>query len=114
MFDKLVEKNKEASTMARDLVIGKTANDLLINKLVARLPFFHRLLKGRKVQEDPLVRLGVANAALGLQMYMAPDNAKLETAAKAMVGEAQANLVIESEVFQKLTKELEALVPGGK
>ena len=64
-----------------------------------------------KIKNNELARLGVAEAALALQMQFAPDNEKLEKVATAMVDSALSEVVLESAVLKSLGKELEKLVP---
>lgn len=110
MLQNLMLKNKNAAKHTGRIAVGKTATDLLMDKVVKRLPFFARFFKGKKVKNNELARLAVAEAALAAQMQFAPDNEKLATVAEAMVEEAMASVVIDSKIFKDIQKELENLV----
>jgi hypothetical protein len=111
MLEKLIAKNKNAVSATGRLVLGKTAMDVLMERAVKRLPFMSRMFQGNKIKNNELARLGVAEAALALQMQFAPDNEKLEKVATAMVDSALSEVVLESAVLKSLGKELEKLVP---
>lgn len=111
MLDKIVDRNKKAASGAGRLVTGKTATDLVMSRLVSRLPWMSRIFKGNSVKNNELARLGVAEAALALQIQFAPDNKNLATVAEAMVEHTMAEAVVNSKLYTNLAEELEKLVP---
>lgn len=111
MLDKLVLKNKNAVKTTGRLALGRTAMDLLMERVVRRLPLFSRMFQGKNIKHNELARLGVAEAALVMQLQFAPDNDKLATVTEAMVEHAMADVVLESTVMKSISKELENLIP---
>ena len=111
MLDKLTKVNKDAAVHATRLVTGKTATDLVMSKLVKRLPFFSRMFQSGRIKDNEIARFGVAQATLALQQQFAPDNEKLSYAAEAMVEHAMADVVLSSKVFNDISAELEKLIP---
>lgn len=111
MLDKLKDKNIEAGKAAAVLVTGRTATNIVMDKLVSRMPFLTRLFKGNEVKNNELARLAAAQTALALQLQFAPDNEKLGQVTEAMVKSTMAETALNSKVLKDLGDKLESLIP---
>jgi len=111
MLEQFKDKNIEAGKSAAALVTGRTATNIVMDKLVARLPFLTRLFKGNEVKNNELARLAAAQSALALQLQFAPDNEKLGLVTDAMVKSTMADVALNSKVLKDVASTLENLVP---
>jgi hypothetical protein len=110
MLKDIIAKNNSAAKVTGRMVLGKTATDLLMERVVKRLPLFSRMFKSAQIKNNELARFGAANAALALQLQFAPDNEKLATVTESMVEQSMTELVLESSAMKSVAKELENLI----
>jgi hypothetical protein len=110
-LDKVVNKNKTAIQIAAQLSAGKTANSFFLNKLVSKFPWYAKLFSKRNdVANNPIARMVAAQTALTLVTHFATDNKKLNYITDGMVQEALVDVTLNSQVLEKMIKELEDLV----
>ena len=111
MFEQFKDKNIEAGKSAAVLVTGRTATNVVMDKLISRLPFLTRLFKGNEVKNNELARLAAAQAVLALQLQFAPDNEKLGLVSDAMIKSTMADVALNSKALKDVAKTLENLIP---
>ena len=106
LFDKLKDANVEAAKLAGTLTVGKAANDLLANALVAKLPWYSRLFSGTALRESSLTKLATANLTMVLAAHFGKGNEKLDFVANAMLQDAMVELVRDSDQLKGLLDQL--------
>lgn len=109
MFDKLKNQNVEAVKLAGQLTVGKTANNLLADALLSKLPWYSRLLGGSALKESPFAKLATANLAVVLSTHFGKGNEQLAYVTDAMLKDAMVELVRDGEIVENLLSQLSGL-----
>ena len=109
MFDKLKNQNVEAVKLAGQLTVGKTANNLLTDALLSKLPWYSRLLGGSALKESPFAKLATANLAVVLSTHFGKGNEQLAYVTDAMLKDAMVELVRDGEIVENLLSQLTGL-----
>lgn len=109
MFDKLKNQNVEAVKLAGQLTVGKTANNLLADALLSKLPWYSRLLGGSALKESPFAKLATANLAVVLSTHFGKGNEQLAYVTDAMLKDAMVELVRDGEIVENLLSQLTSL-----
>lgn len=104
VLDKMIDANKESAVRSAKLEVGKTANQLVLEKLTPRLP-----MMVRGYADSPIAELIVGNVVAGLLMQFAPDNDKAQILSDAMIS-AGVQVAIESFDIPELVNDLLANV----
>jgi len=115
-LDRVLNQNHDAVKLAGKLSVGKTANQILTNKLAGTFPWYAKLFgKHREAMSNPFMRVGTAEAVLAAVEHFYPDNQKLKYVAEAMLQEAMVDVATNSNALKSVISELEALagkLPG--
>lgn len=110
LTDYMAQLNTKAAKTTATMATGRAANQMISSALARSFPWYARLMgKHKEVTQNPLARLGTAEAVAAAVKQFAPHNQKLKFVAEAMVEEAMVDVAINSEVFKGLIKQLEGL-----
>lgn len=110
LTDYMAQLNTKAAKTTASMATGRAANQAISNALARSFPWYSRLMgKHKEVTQNPLARLGTAEAVAAAVKQFAPENRKLKYVAEAMVEEAMVDVAINSEIFKSLINQLESL-----
>lgn len=111
LFNKVLDGNKDAAQLAAKLSVGKAANQVITGKLAKSFPWYAKLFgRHKEVVNNPLMRIGTAEAIYAAVLHMQPNNTKLQYVAEAMLQEAMVDVATNSGALKSVISELEALV----
>ncbi len=109
MFEKLKNQNVEAAKLAGKLTLGKAANELVANALVARLPWYQRLFSSALLRDSSVSKLVTANLAVVLATHFGKQSKELELVTDAMLQDAMVELVRDSDAVTGILNQLTGL-----
>ncbi len=111
LFEKLIDRNKEAALLGAKLSAGKTVNDLVAAKLYKALPFMSRLFTSKKaVAKQGLTKLVTANLVSAAVEVSGVRSDKLKFISEAMLDDALVTLTRDSKFLEELIGQVESAV----
>lgn len=111
-LEKLKTANVDAAKLAGQLTVGKAANKLLADAVVAKLPWYSRMFSGSALRDSSVAKLATANLAVLLANHFASDNKELEYVTEAMLQDAMVELLRDSDQVQSILNQLAGLAGG--
>jgi hypothetical protein len=109
MFDKLKDQNIEAAKLAGKLTVGKTANGILADALLARLPWYSRLFAGTALKDTSIAKLATANLAVVLAEHFGKGNENLAFVTEAMLQDAMVEVIRDGDAVKSILAQLSSL-----
>ena len=111
VINQMKQSNVDAATLTAKLAAGRAANTIVNEALANALPWYKKLLGGKSALSTPLAKLAAAEAVLALA-HTSQAHKHLTYVGEAMVQDAMSQLLLESNQFKSVIKQLESLVPS--
>lgn len=109
MLEKLKDQNIEAAKLAAKLTVGKTANGILADAVLARLPWYSRLFAGSALKDTSIAKLATANLAVVLSQHFGKGNENLQYVTDAMLQDAMVEVIRDGDAVKSILAQLSSL-----